>query len=101
MFRADIESDFKAILNGEFAEEITISNGANSVTIRGIFDKTFQMVDPDSQAVMISSKPRVTIWKSDVPFTVKQGHSVTARSRTYKIREPQDEGEGAVTLYLE
>lgn len=100
MFRAVIEEDFKAMLNGEFSEEVIISNGTTSQTVKGVFDNTYQIVDPSTQAVMISGKPRVTIWKADVPFTVKQGQSVTARNRTYKIVDIQDDKEGAVTLYL-
>jgi hypothetical protein len=100
-FKSKLGSDFKAMLAGEFAEDITISDGTDTVSCKGIFDETYQQIDPDTNAVVMSNKPRVSLFFDDVAFKIKQGYIVGARSKTYKVREMQPDGEGSVTLYLE
>jgi hypothetical protein len=100
-FKAQCNSDFKGILNGEFAEDLTISDGQTTVNFKGIFDETYQQIDPDTNAVIMSKKPRVSLLLNDVAFKIKQGHTVGSRNKTYKVRELQPDGEGSITLYLD
>jgi len=58
-------------------------------------------VDPETQTTVSSTKPSVTVWVSDVPFRIKVGHSVTTRDKTYRVRDPQRDGEGSVVLLLD
>jgi hypothetical protein len=100
-FKDKIDSDFKEILNGEFAEEMTISDGQTTISFKGIFDETYQQIDPETNAVIMSTKPRITLFLNDVEFKIKQGFAVAVRNKNYKVREKQLDGEGSVTLYLE
>ena len=100
-FKEAIGSDFKDILNGEFSEDLTISDGVTTVTVKGLFDSTYQQIDPDTNAIVISSKPRATLFLNDVAFKLKQGLVVVIKGKTYKIREVQPDGEGSAVLYLE
>jgi hypothetical protein len=100
-FKEKIGSDFKGMLNGEFAEEMTISDGQTTINFKGIFDETYQQIDPDTNSVIMSTKPRITLFLNDVEFKIKQGFAVAIKNKNYKVREIQPDGEGSVTLYLE
>lgn len=95
-------ADFKSIIAGEFSEKITVRTGVNSVEVDAIFDETYQVVDPQTNAVVMSTKPRVTIFRADVAFAITVGTSqVVARSKTFRVRDVQNDGEGSATLYLD
>lgn len=100
-FRDVIEKDFDAMLTSEFSEEFTVTTGPDSVLVQGVFDSSYQTVDPESNAIVMSTKPRVTFPRTRVPFQVHRRSTVTARGKTYQVREPQPDGEGSMTLYLD
>ena len=100
-FKAQKDSDFKSMINGEFADDMTITDGENTAEVKGIFDETYQEIDPETNAVVMSKKPRATLFLNDVAFKIKQGCGLAIRSKTYKVREIQPDGEGSATLYLE
>lgn len=103
-FRSMLDNDYKTILTGEFSESFSISGteGTSPSPVSGIWDETYQTVDPNTGAAVMSTKPRLTVFVADVPFEIKQGHIVT-RAKTgkeYRVKTPETDGEGSVTLYF-
>ena len=107
-----IGEDAKSILSGEFSEtiEITFNYGAQNITIQatGIFDETYEEVDPDTGAIVMSKNPRVTIYAKDIEEAVGQEISediednwlVVARGRLFRIKSVQKDGTGVAYLPL-
>lgn len=96
-----MNDDLKNVLDAEFSEDITITSGTNSVTVKGFFDKSFTEVDPETTVPVLSSNPRVVVFESDVPFKVPQGSKVITRGKTYTVIKPKKTGDGGLALYLE
>jgi hypothetical protein len=101
MGRAVFEADYQAVLHGEFSESVSISRGNQQGSSYGIFDIPYQELDLDTNTVVSSNKPRVTIWTGDFSFQIDRTCLVTARENNYKIYSIEDNGEGAITLWLE
>lgn len=78
------------------AYEIAFADGAG-----GIFEAVTQLVDPDTGAVVISQQPNIYIRLSDLQAEPQNGDRLTVRGVTYKILEPQFDGQGGVTLRLQ
>ena len=97
-----MEAEFEKMLQGEFSEPVTFTTGAESVTVQAVYDKTFQMVDPETGATVLSTRPRVTVARSLVPFSIVRTQTlVTARGKTWRVREKQDDDEGSLTIHLD
>ncbi len=101
-FRELLDSDYREMIEGDFSESVTISDGAGQeASIRGLFEKSYLEVNPDTGAAVMSTKPRVSVWPSGIAFTIRQGHTVMAGGKSYRVRELQPDGQGCVVLYLE
>ena len=92
-FLTRVAKDAKAIMNAEFSEPMTIGNGTLSVDIRGIVDMTHQEVDMQTQTVVMSIKPRISIYAPDVPFPLMAGNTVRLRGASYVIRDVEQQGD--------
>ena len=100
-YHALLESDYQSVLHGEFSESVSISRGNQQGSSYGIFDIPYQELDLDTNTVVSSKKPRVTIWAEDYSFQVDRTCMVTVRGVNYKIYSIEDNGEGSITLWLE
>jgi hypothetical protein len=97
-----MDDDIKNMLNAEFSESIIITSGSSSVTISGFYDKGFLQVDPDTSLPVLSVKPRVLVYVSDVTVNLVQGETtITARGKTWTYTKKRLNGDGSMALYLE
>mgnify|MGYP004000302855 CR=1 FL=1 len=69
-------------------------------TIRGIFDETWEEVDPETFAVVSSTQPNVGIKSSELDFTPESGDEVEIMNILYRVIDIQEDGQGADTLFL-
>lgn len=100
--RAVMVDEFEKLLQAEFAENVAITTGAQSVTVRAVFERTYLTVDPDTQATVQSDSPRVIVARGLIPFAIqKRISTVVARGTEYLVRQPENDDEGALLLYLE
>ncbi len=99
-FLAQAELDFQAILTAEFAQDITLTGSGDPVTVQGIFDETYQEVDPETGAIVMSSNPRVMLWASEIPAGFVQGSSVVVNGHTYKARTIEPDAQGIKVVKL-
>lgn len=69
-------------------------------TLDGIFEAESEEVDPDTGVKIISNNPQVSFRLSDLERMPDMGDLVTIRGATYRVKEPQFDGQGTVTLRL-
>lgn len=107
-----MDADNASIHSGEFSEPITIDFsselGPEKIDITGIFDRTYETIDPETGVPVMSSSPRVSIFLKD--FEDKAGAklagylngnaTLTVRGETYKISEVREDGSGCASLML-
>lgn len=68
--------------------------------IKGIFDRNFSSVDPDSGAIIISNNPILSITEKDLIKLPDEGDSVSIGGVNYRILEAQPDSEGMSKLIL-
>lgn len=95
-----IENDYRAIITGEFSEKLTMGLGSQTTEGMGIFDIPYQALNLDTNTVVMSDKPRVTVFRKDFPFEITELVTVFVRGKKYEVVELEDNKEGAVTLWL-
>lgn len=97
-----IAAEHKMMLVSEFSREVTITSGDDTVTVRGLFDDTFEIIDPETRTRVLSDDARVTVWEADIPFSVKKsGITITIGGKDYKLRIWEPDNQGGITLYLD
>lgn len=74
--------------------------GGGSYTIEMIFQQDFQQVDPDTDVVIASNQPAVTIKLSDLPDRPKKKDQVVVKNVEYNVIDSQEDGIGGATLFL-
>lgn len=100
-----MEADLEAVFFNEadLAEPViwTPSTG-QAVIASGIFDETYEAVDPDSGAIVASTRPRVHLMAKALPdgFDIDEGARLAIDSRTYRPVDVQPGGQGVVIVYL-
>lgn len=71
-----------------------------SFTARAIWDGLYQAVDPETNAVVTSTQPRIDVKLNDLEQEPKLGDRVEIKNIMYDIIELQKDGQGAATLML-
>lgn len=84
-----------------FGEDVVYTpRGQQPINIRGIFDREFQQVDPDTEIVIASNTPMLGVKLADIPFKPKKGDKVKIRNIEYKLTDAQEDGQGGASLIL-
>jgi|LGVE01.1.fsa_nt_gb hypothetical protein len=84
-------------------EDITYTPEAGeAVTIRAIFESSYEEVDQDLGVVVQSTQPRLScVILSDIPTGGASGDRLTVRGVTYRMRDmPHADEDGICDLYL-
>jgi hypothetical protein len=112
-FLNDVDSDSLSIMEGEWSESITIryrdSGGTEQeFTSTCIFDETYETVDPDTGAPVLSNYSRATLWEKEIEDEI--GQEIAAdeddywraivRDQEYYIKHPERDGTGLVLIDL-
>jgi hypothetical protein len=95
--------DTKDMAEGEFSEAIIVENDILSVDTRGIFDETYEQIDPETGMSIMSKNPRVSLYSIDIEAAmgeIEECWFVTARGKKYRIKSPQKDGAGMIMLEL-
>lgn len=69
-------------------------------TIRAIFDKQWEHVDPDTEVVVTSNQPMIDIKLKDLPRKPEKGDCVIVEGVTYRVIDSQEDGLAMVKLLL-
>lgn len=82
-------------------EDILYTHGdGSSATIRGIWNNEYQIVDPDTEALVTSNNPHVGVILKDLLIAPANGDIVEFQSKQYKVIDIQEDGQGAAQLFL-
>jgi len=102
-FLEQIETEIQSILSAEFSESLEIIEA--DTTVDCIFDKTYETIDPETGAPVMSDTARASIaidkLETDISRTVLQGWSCRIRETDYKIIDIQRDGVGMGVLYFD
>jgi hypothetical protein len=86
---------------GTFGEIVRyIPKNENEYSIRGIFDKLFEQVDPDTEQIVASNQPVIGFRESDLQRTPEKGDRIIIRGKTYRVIDSQEDGVAGVRLLL-
>jgi hypothetical protein len=86
---------------GEGAGNVTYTHlGGEAYTLNGIWDADSIRVDPDTGVQIISNQPMISFALADMQAQPDNNDLLTARGVNYRVREPEFDGQGTVTLML-
>lgn len=74
--------------------------GGEPYGLRGIFDPFYQAVEPDTGAIVISRQPTIYVKEADLKSKPQNGDKITVRGKTYRIVEPDVDGQGGYHFRL-
>lgn len=86
----------------EWAEEIIYTpSGGDPRTIPAIWDETYEAVDPDTGATVMSRQPKAMVKTSDLAGVTASGSDRVSRGgELFRVVEYQDGGQGSAEIYL-
>lgn len=106
-FSDSLDYDTRRIMSGEFSTEIVIEFDGISITLNGIFDRTYVEIDNETGVEVMSRNPRVSI--SELEFLENHVHGlpeegledwfVYVNSEEFTIYRTERDG-GMAVLYL-
>lgn len=98
------DDELKTMMEGEFSEEMTLETPSVDIETRGIFDLTFEMIDPDTGATIMSDHPRASIFSKEVLAVISEideGSILVVRGKRYRVKTPvHDDGAGIIIMEL-
>lgn len=95
-------SDFAQLTTAEFSDSATVTDGSDSIEIRGLFYEASIDVVPDTQASVTTPNYRLQLDETSTAFALRRkGLLVTCRSKVFKVREWTFDGLGGLTLILD
>ena len=101
-FRARVDSVLKKA-TATFGEECKFyPKEGGCFIVNGIFDNTYQAIDPETEQVLSGNQPALGINLNDVTkFKLKQGCEVELRNKRFKVSDVQEDGQGGAVLRLQ
>lgn len=69
--------------------------------LRGVWDDTYLVVNPEDGVAVMSSDPQVGFRESDFKTKPQKGDVLQRRGKRYFVRAIEPDGQGGVTLILE
>jgi hypothetical protein len=86
---------------GEGVQQVAYTTGAGTtVWIDGIFEASTEAIDPDTGAPILSHQPRLSVRLAQLPALPEVGDTCLIRGRSYRVIEPELDGQGTATLRL-
>lgn len=82
-------------------EPITYSRGEEAWHIKGLFQDSYIGADPETGGPVSTVQPVAGIDGRDLPIKPKNGDTVIARNKTYRVRDAQPDGHTGWTLFLQ
>lgn len=82
-------------------EPITYARGEQTWAIKAMFQDAYVGADPETGGPVSTVQPVAGIDAWALPIKPKGGDTVTARGKTYRVRDAQPDGHTGVTLFLQ
>lgn len=71
-----------------------------SVSIKALWNNQYELIDPDTEALVSSNQPHVGVILKDLLEPPKQDDTLEFLEKVYKIVDIQEDGQGAAQLFL-
>jgi len=85
----------------EFGEQVIFFPRAGGVyKVRAIFNNDYQLIDPETEAVISGNQPALGVNLNDLKFDLCEGDRVQVRETTFSVYDKQEDGQGGATLLL-
>jgi hypothetical protein len=68
--------------------------------IRGVFDREYQAIDTQTNAVISGNLPRLGVRLSDLVNNPVKGDKIQIGDELFTVSDCQEDGQGGATLYL-
>ena len=82
-------------------DEVVFNLGElNEYSIKGIFDNEFEIVDPDTDATVISTRPVINLRDSEVTHEILEDDEILVSGKAYKVFEVNADKKGLLTIFL-
>lgn len=97
------DDELKSMIEGEFSESITLETPFVNIDTVGFFDETYEQIDPETGALVMSNNPRASIYSKDaltVVDKIEEGWILIARGKRYRIKTVNNDGAGIITMEL-
>lgn len=96
-------SDLGDIAKDCFGITVTyLPKAGGKKSIRGIFDNTWETIDPDTETVIASNQPMLDINLKDLlPLEPEKGDCVLIESVRYRVVDSQEDGLAMAKLILQ
>jgi hypothetical protein len=86
---------------GEGMQEVTYTTRAGvTVLIDGIFEASTEAIDPDTGTAILSHQPLLSVRLAQLLAVPEAGDTCVIRGLTYRVIEPDLDGQGTATLRL-
>lgn len=103
VFKGSIVQNILSRVTNHLGEDATFKpcNGT-AFAVRVVFDKKFEIIDPDTETVISSNQPRVLVNLSDFPDGIEKGDQFLFEtdSRKYVVWTVQEDGQGGAQILL-
>ena len=84
-----------------FGEAVVYTpSGLSSVSITGIFDNLYEVIDPNTGAIITATQPILGLRNSDLAQLPRQDDTLNVRGQDYRVKEVQVDGQGGSKLFL-
>jgi len=94
-------SDLGALLSGDFATVITLTNSGKTQTVSGIFDDKYVFIDPKTNDQILSEDSAVTFSLAGLEIDINNRETVfSINAVDYKAFDWRDNCDGSMTVYL-
>ncbi len=82
--------------------EAIIFKGDGSLTVpfTGVFDETYDEVDPNTGQTITTQTPSLVIALADIPERPRHGHTFVIRAQNYVVHKYEPDGKGAARIFL-
>lgn len=94
-------------VTGHLGEDATfVPCNGTSLSVRVVFDNSFELVDPDTETVISSNQPRVFVNLEDFPDGIEKGDKFILLdreqdvNRNYEVWTVQEDGQGGADCIL-
>ena len=82
-------------------EPITLTRSNTTYEIKGVFQESFKVIDPQTGMPVNSQQPVLGVNLSDLSIVPRRGDTVSVRGVSYRVRDIQEDGHTGMTLLLQ
>lgn len=75
-------------------------DGGVAYKIDAVFDESWEIIDPDTEAVISSNQPKIGIRARDLHAPPKQDDKVVIGRRHFLVKDSLEDGQGGISLIL-